>query len=106
MSDYQATILSGDSYKRGKKLTFFNLLDAIPTIQIEEEIVYNLNSESIQQPAGILTKQVVDFSPTFEIRDPITGLVTGTTAAYSDVYALLYSLYWHLALERDTLYGS
>lgn len=103
MGDYKSTEVAGSSYKRGKKVVFYNSLDSTPAIQIEEEMIYNLNDQRISQDAGLLSKEVSDFTQSFELRNPLDGELTGGTALYSDVYVLLYSLYWHLALERDAV---
>lgn len=101
MGDYKSTELVGTSYKRGKKLIFFNTLNANPALHIEEELVYNLNDEMLNVPAGLIIKEIHDLSTEFEIRDPMTGEPMGETRTYLDIYSLLYSLYWHLATERD-----
>jgi hypothetical protein len=41
-------------------------------------------------------------SVVFDLRDPTTNeIIPGQTATYQDLYVLLFSIYWHLALQRD-----
>lgn len=105
MGDYKSTEIVGTSYKRGKKLTFFNSLGAIPALQIEEETVYNLNETPLTVPAGLIIKEILDLSIEFQMLDPTTSEPTGSTKTYFDIYNILYSLYWHLATERDRVNG-
>lgn len=38
----------------------------------------------------------------FPLRNPATNeIIEGQTMTYQDLYVGLFSLYWHLALERD-----
>ena len=102
MADYRESSVSGSSYQRGRSLYFENPLDGIPGLLIREELVTLLGDRTIAEPAGEIRKAITDLSVEFSLRNPATSLVVpGATMTYQDLYVALYSLYWHLAIERD-----
>jgi len=101
MADYKNSNVSGESYQRGKIMSFYNILNKPPVVKIEEEIIYNLADEIVVKPAGSILVEVTDLDKEFQLRNPITGELLESFVKYSDLYTMLYSLYWHLALERD-----
>lgn len=102
MSDYRETSVSGTSYTRGRSLYFENPLGSNPSLLVREETVINLADRVITEPAGEIRKVVTDLSVEFPIRNPATNeIIEGQTMTYQDLYVGLFSLYWHLALERD-----
>jgi len=104
MSDYRETTVKGTSYTRGRSLYFENPLNATPGLLIREEQVTNLDGRTIFEPAGEILKAVTDLSIRFPIIDPLTNQpVPDADMSYQDLYVAMYSLYWHLALERDEL---
>jgi len=102
MAEYQQTDVAGSQYQRGRSLYFENPLGAEPSLLVREERVINLGSRQILEPAGEILKTVEDLSVVFPLRNPETGEELGSQLTFQDVYVALYSLYWHLATERDT----
>lgn len=69
---------------------------------IREETVINLADRVITEHAGEIRKSVDNLSVSFPLRNPSTNeVIEGATMSYQDLYVGLFSLYWHLALERD-----
>lgn len=102
MSDYRETSIAGTSYTRGRSLYFENPANSNPSLLIREETVINLADRTIYEPAGEIRKVVTDLSVEFPLRNPLTNeVIEGATMSYQDLYVGLFSLYWHLALERD-----
>lgn len=102
MSEYRETTIIGSSYQRGRTLIFENPRNAAPSILIKEETVNIFPTKEIAEPAGEIRKIITDLSITFPIRNPATNIIIeGQTATYQDLFVLLYSLYWHLAVKRD-----
>jgi hypothetical protein len=105
MPDYKETQVAGSSYRRGYKMTFFNNFNAAPRVLIDEEDVFVLDANNeaqvIRQPAGNISRIVDDFTKTLYLRNPVDGSKLEATISYGELYQSLYSLYWHLAEERD-----
>ena len=102
MSDYRQTAVTGTSYTRGRSMYFENPSDGIPSLLVREEQVTTLADRTLFEPCGEIRKAVTDFSVSFPLRDPSTsGIIPGATMTYQDLFVGLYSLYWHLAQERD-----
>lgn len=103
MAEYQESNITGTSYQRGRTLIFENPRQGTPSLLIKEERVTLLaNNRVILESAGEIRKIVEDMTPTFALRNPATNeIIEGQTASYQDLYVLLFSLYWHLANERD-----
>jgi hypothetical protein len=101
-NDYRQTDVAGTSYQRGRSLYFENPKDSAPSLLIREERVINLADRVITEHAGEILKTVNDLSVEFQLRNPTTNeLIPTATMTYQDLYVALYSLYWHLAEERD-----
>jgi len=101
MAEYQQTDVAGSQYQRGRSLYFENPLGAAPSLLVREERVINLANRQILEPAGEIRKTVDDLSVVFPLRNPESGEETGEQLTFQDVYVALYSVYWHLANERD-----
>lgn len=102
MSDYRETSVAGTSYTRGRSLYFENPLNSTPSLLIREETVINLTDRMITEHSGEIRKVVDDLSVSFPLRNPQTNeVIEGASMTYQDLYVGLFSLYWHLALERD-----
>ena len=101
MAEYQQTDVTGSQYQRGRSLYFENPLGVAPSLLVREERVINLANRQILEPAGEIRKTVDDLSVQFALRDPESGEETGEQLTFQDVYVALYSVYWHLANERD-----
>lgn len=103
MAEYKETTLAGTAYTRAMGVQVSNG-DTHKAIEFQEERVINLSDgEVIRRPGGrVYSPFTTENALTaFPILDPTTGVDTGMTATYQDVYVQLYSLYLHLAAERD-----
>lgn len=102
MPEYKESSVTGSSYQRGRSIYLENPKGGNPSILIREERVTNLGDREITEHAGEILKTVDDMSVVFDLRNPQTNeVIPGQTATYQDLYVLLYSLYWKLALDRD-----
>ena len=111
MTDYRQTPLEGSSRVRARVLHFVNPLVGLPSVWIEEERVLAVGDQLVTiDCAGpmnsgelpVINQPVADMTLEFPLRDVASGdLLEGQTATYGQVYALLFSLYWHLAEARD-----
>jgi hypothetical protein len=102
MPEYKESSIAGTSYQRGRSLYFENPKGGTPSLLIREEVVTNLGDREITEHVSEIRKVVDDMSVVFDLRDPTTNeLIEGATATYQDLYVLLFSLYWSLALARD-----
>lgn len=91
------------TFDRAYRVTFDYPNKKTPSVRFDEETIERTdgNDRSLGVK-GFLNKQ---FTPNnaateFNLLDNTTGEVTGT-ATYQDVFNILYSLYFHLATERD-----
>lgn len=103
MANYQETNVAGTSYVRCNKIDVDNK-DVYKAITFYEEQVVNLNDgdvirRNIDKVGSQLT--VDNAATTFPVLNPETGEDSGVTMTYQDVYVALYSLYLHMAKERD-----
>jgi hypothetical protein len=104
MPNYRETTASGTSYTRAHTAIINNGHDHKSIEFQEERVVVMDDGETIGKRIGHIS---ADFTAetaatVFPILDPITGLDTGATATYGEVYGLLFSVYMHMAAERDT----
>jgi len=73
-----------------------------PKIRFDEERRLQLaGGTNIGVPAGSVTEEFTDPSILFPLLDPATGELLGQDASYGALYAMLFSLYMHLAHRRD-----
>lgn len=103
MANYQETTLAGTAYTRANGVQVSNG-ETSKSISFQEERVINLDDgEVIRKPAGqVWSPFTAENALTeFALLDPTTGADTGATMTYQDLYVALYSLYLHLAAERD-----
>jgi len=103
MSNYKETTTSGTSYTRSNTVILTNEPE-FKHIEFQEERIITLaNGEVIRQRGGAVDAEFTadNVSTSFAVVNPFTLEDTGATAAYSDVYGLMTSLYLHLAQERD-----
>ena len=100
---YQESAVAGTRYRRCNKIDVDNK-DLYKAITFYEEEVINLSDgETVRRNIDKLVSQFsADNAATvFSIINPTDGNDTGATMTYQDVYVALYSLYLHLANERD-----
>jgi hypothetical protein len=103
-NDYRATDVVGTSYQRGRSLYFENPKGGTPSLLVREELVTTLADREIVEFAGEINKSIPPeaMATEFQLRNPATGeVVPDGHFTYGDLYVALYSLYWHLAEERD-----
>lgn len=103
MPNYKESSVTGSSYVRAGSVFIENgLVDK--SIAFQEQEVIALGDETINKNLGLLTGAFTAESQdtAFALLDPETNQqVDGQTMTFSEVYRALYSLYLHLALERD-----
>lgn len=99
-ANYRETTVTGISWQRANRVTIDNPLGGIPLIHFVEEEVVALADGHITRPLGAVMERMTDPDAAFPLLIPDTGQVVGE-ATYGQVYALLHSLYLHLATQRD-----
>jgi len=106
MSDYQQSSIAGTRWKRARRINIDNPLSGTPTVLFaEDEVIALGDGVTIERLASSLS---VPYDPehTFPLRDPATGeMLPGQTGTQAQLYTLLYSAYWALALARDAAEG-
>lgn len=100
MSDYKETQVTGKKWQRCNVVHIDNPHQAQPTVTFAEQKVAEVDGATFQTQLGQI---VLPFDPAsvIELRNPVTGELTGQTTTLADVYVALYSLYSQSALERD-----
>lgn len=105
-NEYRESTVAGTSYQRGRSMYFEYPRNETPSLLVREETVTILGEDRvIVEPDGEILKSipVAQLGTEFQLRNPATNdAIEGQTATYQDVFILLFSLYWHLAEERDT----
>lgn len=103
MQNYKETEVSGTSYVRAREVVVSNVLDGYKGIMYVEEEVSILGSKIMRENVGAIHQEFTadNASTEFPLLNPITNEPTGETATFQDVYVLLFSLYYHLATQRD-----
>ena len=101
--NYKQTTVSGTSYVRAREVTITNLLDGYKGIMYSEEEVSVLGSKVMRENIGAIHQEFTaeNAATEFPLLDPITNEPIGSTATFQDVYVLLFSLYYHMAAQRD-----
>ena len=103
MSDYKETSVSGSSYQRCSSIEISNGFDR-KHIGFYEQKVFNMDDgEKIVKGAGSIMKEFTpeNAATSFDVLDPTTNARSGVSMTFGETYAVLYSLYLHLASERD-----
>ncbi|NRA49254.1 MAG: hypothetical protein HRU12_08975 [Phaeodactylibacter sp.] len=104
------TTVSVTTYDRSSFVQIFNPFNGTPSIHFDEETirVSQIDGGEVEQASQgrkqgqLKEKLTVDnLTEEFELRDPLTGNLLGTTAQYQDLQVLVFSLYYHLAEKRD-----
>ena len=110
--NYKETTLSGISWTRCRAVTIVNPLAGTgeidrktniqdgPVAYFQEETVLSVDGKEIRADAGSCSQK---FDPTamIQLRDPVSGELTGATMTHAELYTILYSLYLQTATERD-----
>lgn len=104
MANYKETNLAGTSYIRANGLSVKNGETEKRIIFAEEKVINLDDGEVFKQSAGSVQSLFTpeNANTEFQVLNPGNGEpIAGATMTYADVYAALYSLYLHLATERD-----
>ena len=103
MQNYKETIVSGTSYVRAREVVVSNVIDGYKGIMYCEEEVSILGEKIMREGIGAIHQEFTaeNASTEFPLLDPVTNEQIGSTATFQDVYVLLFSLYYHLAAQRD-----
>ena len=99
--NYKQTTVSGESWVRANRVVIENPLNSIPSISFVEEKAINIGDETIKKLVSNVGAEMTDPAKTFQLVNPATGLPTGTTATYGDIYVMIHSLYMDLVNQRD-----
>lgn len=103
MADYKKSSIVGESWVRAYSININNPYVGVKSIHFQEE------KALLTDDGDVLTKRIGEVSSVFDdaseptefsLRNPESNEIVGT-ATYGDVYAILHSLYMHLALKRD-----
>jgi hypothetical protein len=100
MPNYKEQTATATAWQRANEVRISNPANGVPNIVFYEEEAINLPSGIITRNVGNLTESFADPTKTFNLLHPVTGDVIGT-AAYQDIYVMLFSLYMALADRRD-----
>lgn len=100
-TNYKETEVQGQSWQRACRVVVENPLNGTSTIMFVEEEAVNLGDKTLTNLCSNLSC-TFDPAATFPGLDPETGLPVGRDITHGEVYALLNSLYMHLAKLRDT----
>lgn len=103
MANYQESNIAGTKYRRAFQVHVQNDMQH-KAITFEEEEVINLDgADVIQKKVGSVSKALTadNANTSFALINTETGEPSGQTMTYQEVYAALYGLYLHLAVERD-----
>jgi hypothetical protein len=100
MADYKETTVTCNKWQRAFRIVIENPYNSEKTVTFSEEEAIDIEGEVVTRPVGTLR---IAFNPTetFPGLDPNTNLEVGREVTHAEVYALLYSLYMHLANQRD-----
>ena len=103
MQNYKETTVAGTSYVRSNEVTIRNVLNGYKGIMYCEEEVSVLGEKVMREGVGAIHQEFTpeNASTEFPLLNPETNEPIGGTATFQDVYVLLFSLYYHLAAQRD-----
>lgn len=101
MPDYKGSTLTAARRMRAHTIVARNPPSGVPGMEFHEEFLTELSDgRLLQEPQGVLRKDFSAPLTQFNLLNPLDGSVIGT-ATFQDVYVMLYSLYLHVATERD-----
>lgn len=101
--NYKESALTGKSWQRAGRITIENPVSNGKAIIFHEELATQLSDGTMNNvPLGTLREDFIDPAERFQMRDPVSdGIIEGQTLSYGEAYAILYSLYHHVAGKRD-----
>lgn len=100
-TEYKETAISGSKYKRCNNINIANPKGKPPFIYFTEEDIINIGDEIITKSSGNFGFEANDPTKTIDLMNPMTYEKTGSTITIGEIYAIIFSVYWHLARERD-----
>lgn len=107
MSKYQEATVAGTSWVRASEVKILNGQDSKGILFKEEKITVLEDGSLISREYSQISEgfNAENASTAFPLLSPETGepLADGAQMTYEGVYAALYSLYLHLATERDSV---
>jgi len=91
-------------YVRASSVEMMYPLNTIPEVTFQEELIRVVDNgppKAISYIGNLKATLTPDNANTnFDLKHPDTGVVVGSMT-YEEVYGVMYSLYIHLATERD-----
>lgn len=102
MPDYQETQVTGTKWQRCNQVVLDNPYNGQRSIEMREETVATLDGSVFSQTVQGM-KFNFDPSDLIQLRDPATGVLTGSTMSMMDMYVAVWSLYLQKAAERDAV---
>ena len=102
-TNYAPTQNPGDTRRRTRFIGIRTPLDALPQVEVLEQDVVRLPAgEVVLTDLGPCPVAPFDPASTFDLRDPSTDALTGTTATVGQALALIYSWVRKQQLARDS----
>ena len=105
MPKYNETSIVGESWKRAYQILIENPYNKSPKIRFSEEEIFVASDGRLAGSYSgggieeIFTSE--NANTQFQLRNPETEEYIEQYASYRDLYILIHSLYFHLALLRD-----
>jgi hypothetical protein len=101
--NYTPTQAPGDTRRRCRFIGIRTPLDSVPQIEVlEQDVVRITSGEVVLADLGLCPVAPFDLGETFDVRDPDTDALTGTTATVGQAMALIYSWVRKQQLARDS----
>jgi hypothetical protein len=101
-TNYAPTQTPGDTRRRCRFIGIRTPLNSVPQIEVlEQDVVRIASGEAVLADLGNLPIATFDPSETFDVRDPNTDALTGTTATVGQAMALIYSWVRKQQVARD-----
>jgi hypothetical protein len=100
--NYSPTVNLGDTRRRTRYIGISTNLDSLPTVEVlEQDIVKLSGGEVVLRNLGNLKVSAYNPDEEFDIRNPETDELTGSTATVGQAMALIYSWVRKNQLLRD-----
>jgi len=100
--DYRFSPVAGSAWQRCLHVECNNPYGGQPGIRFDEERRMLLaDGTTVGVPTGSVQEALTDPGVTFPLVNPATGELLGQDVSYGALYAMLFSLYMHLAHRRD-----
>lgn len=104
MPNYKEADIAGTKWQRAVRVVVENPYEGTPSITFVEEEAINTGSEVSEVVTRVVGNLSCQFNPEseFPVLNPVNNQSMGYDFSHGQVYALLYSLYMHLASQRDS----